>query len=281
MRCVIKLSLDLNISKDLGTTGPVPPAHDIQHSSQPPFQYSEPFRQFDSGCPDLSFTASLNWDDPSLYFGLPPLSALLNESHGVSIPPVSSDVRATLNSSNTASVEDNTLKNSTLVGSLTHNADTHSTIDDTQVDGQQPIEGSCTMIAQHSSAAPRVDLAEANNSSWAARNPDRPVLASREPLTTAQKACAKAQRASRKITSQQRKEAEDMLNSAIQQMLAKEAQKVNNIALEHGVTVEKVKKLMGGIKNYKSSRSAQLENALMHAKAEQVNKGEFLCVILN
>ncbi|KAG1791003.1 hypothetical protein EV424DRAFT_1337699 [Suillus variegatus] len=133
------------------------------------------------------------------------------------------------------------------------------------------------MIAQHSSAAPRVDLAEANNSSWAARNPDRPVLASREPLTTAQKACAKAQRASRKITSQQRKEAEDMLNSAIQQMLAKEAQKVNNIALEHGVTVEKVKKLMGGIKNYKSSHSAQLENALMHAKAEQVNKGEFLC----
>ncbi|KAG1831998.1 hypothetical protein EV424DRAFT_1313708 [Suillus variegatus] len=38
------------------------------------------------------------------------------------------------------------------------------------------------------------------------------------------------------------------------------------------MTVEKVKKLMGGIKNYKSSRSAQLENALMHAKAEQVNK---------
>lgn len=72
-----------------------------------------------------------------------------------------------------------------------------------------------------------------------------------------------------------------MLNSAIQQMLAEEAQKVNDIALEHGVTVEKVKKLMGGIKNYKSSRSAQLENALMHAKAEQVNKGEFLCVILN
>ncbi|KAG1785813.1 uncharacterized protein HD556DRAFT_1236368 [Suillus plorans] len=128
------------------------------------------------------------------------------------------------------------------------------------------------MIAQHSSAAPRVDLAEANNSSWAARNPDRPVLASREPLTTAQKARAKAQRASRKITSQQRKEAEDMLNSAIQQMLAEEAQKVNDIALEHGVTVEKVKKLMGGIKNYKSSRSAQLENALMHVKAEQVNK---------
>lgn len=72
-----------------------------------------------------------------------------------------------------------------------------------------------------------------------------------------------------------------MLNSAIQQMLAEEAQKVNDIALEHGVTVEKVKKLMGGIKNYKSSHSAQLENALMHAKAEQVNKGEFLCVILN
>ncbi|KIK37446.1 hypothetical protein CY34DRAFT_15695 [Suillus luteus UH-Slu-Lm8-n1] len=71
---------------------------------------------------------------------------------------------------------------------------------------------------------------------------------------SAQKARAKAQRASRKITSQQRKEAEDVLNNAIQQLLAEEVQKVHDIALEHDVTVEK------------------LENALMHAKAEQVNK---------
>ncbi|KAG1872001.1 hypothetical protein C8R48DRAFT_595213 [Suillus tomentosus] len=89
------------------------------------------------------------------------------------------------------------------------------------------------------------------------------------------KARAKAQQASHKITSQQPKEAEDMLNSAVQQMLAKEAQKVNDIALEHGVTVEKVKKLMGGIKNYKSSRSTQLENALMQTKVEQSTKVSF------
>jgi hypothetical protein len=124
-------------------------------------------------------------------------------------------------------------------------------------------------------------VAEANNSSWAVQNPNRPVLASREPLTAAQKARAKAQRSSHKITSQQHKEAEDALNSAIQQLLAEEAQKVNDIALEHGVTVEKVKKLMGGIKNYKSSCSTQLENALMHAKAEEVNKGKFPCVVLD
>jgi hypothetical protein len=58
--------------------------------------------------------------------------------------------------------------------------------------------------------------------------------------------------------------------------MAEQAQRMDEITLEHGVTVEKVKKLVGGTKHYTGSRSAQLENALMHAKAEEVNKGNVL-----
>ncbi|KAG1793704.1 uncharacterized protein HD556DRAFT_1237697 [Suillus plorans] len=113
---------------------------------------------------------------------------------------------------------------------------------------------------------------DANNSSWAARNPNRPIIEPRVPLNPAQKARANAQRASRKISSLQRKESEEALHSSIRQLLAEQAQRMNEIALEHGVSVEKVKKLMGGTKHYTASRSAQLENALMHAKAEEVNR---------
>ncbi|KAG1727461.1 uncharacterized protein EDB91DRAFT_1253876 [Suillus paluster] len=60
---------------------------------------------------------------------------------------------------------------------------------------------------------------DANNSSWATINPNRPVLTPCVPLNAAQKACANTQRASRKILSQQRKEAEDGLHTAIQQLL--------------------------------------------------------------
>ncbi|KAG2126567.1 uncharacterized protein EDB93DRAFT_1097035 [Suillus bovinus] len=115
-------------------------------------------------------------------------------------------------------------------------------------------------------------IRDTNNSSWAARNPNRPIIAPCAPLNPVQKACANAQRASRKISSQQRKESEVALHSSIQQLLADQAQKMNEIALEHSISVEKVKKLVGGTKHYTVGRCVQLENALMHTKAEEVNR---------
>ncbi|KAG1721162.1 hypothetical protein EDD22DRAFT_790872 [Suillus occidentalis] len=106
--------------------------------------------------------------------------------------------------------------------------------------------------------------ADANNSSWAARNPDRPFLMSRAPLNAAQKAQANAQRASRKISAAQHKETEDMLTD--------QNDRIEAITSEHGVTQDKVKKLMGGERYYKKgSQNMQLANALIHAKAQEVN----------
>ncbi|KAG1848951.1 hypothetical protein DFJ58DRAFT_662709, partial [Suillus subalutaceus] len=80
-----------------------------------------------------------------------------------------------------------------------------------------------------------------------------------------------ARKASRKLSAEQRKEAEDGLSSAIQRLLVDETEKINAIALEHGITQEKVKKLMGGEKHYKGNHNVQLANALIHAKAQEVN----------
>ncbi|KAG2756188.1 hypothetical protein P692DRAFT_201800477 [Suillus brevipes Sb2] len=78
------------------------------------------------------------------------------------------------------------------------------------------------------------------------------------------------------LSMKQRKESEEALHSSIRRLLAEQAQRMDEIALEHGVSVEKVKKLMGGTRHYTASRSAQLENTLIHAKAEEVNKGPHL-----
>ncbi|KAG2134262.1 hypothetical protein BD769DRAFT_1353274, partial [Suillus cothurnatus] len=47
------------------------------------------------------------------------------------------------------------------------------------------------------------------------------------------------------------------------------------LALEHGVSQDKVKKLMGGEKHYKGNWNVQLANALIHTKAQEVNAGQF------
>jgi len=51
-------------------------------------------------------------------------------------------------------------------------------------------------------------------------------------------------------------------------------QKVANIAQEHTVTVEKISKLLTGHINYKKSREVSFSNALIQAKALEVNTGE-------
>ncbi|KAG2054956.1 hypothetical protein BDR06DRAFT_1047423 [Suillus hirtellus] len=112
---------------------------------------------------------------------------------------------------------------------------------------------------------------DANNSSWGARNPNCPALTPCSPLNVAQKAQVKAWKAFHKLSAEQQKEAEDTLTTAIQWLLADENEKISTLALEHGVTTDKVKKLMGGVKYHKANQNVQLANALIHAKAQEVN----------
>ncbi|KAG1851649.1 hypothetical protein F4604DRAFT_1933926 [Suillus subluteus] len=72
--------------------------------------------------------------------------------------------------------------------------------------------------------------ADINNSSWAARNSNHPILTPCALLNAAQKAQVKAWKASCKLSAEQQKEAEDTLTTAIQQLLIDENEKISTLA---------------------------------------------------
>ncbi|KAI6027987.1 hypothetical protein BKA83DRAFT_4011356, partial [Pisolithus microcarpus] len=80
-----------------------------------------------------------------------------------------------------------------------------------------------------------------------------------------------AQRASWVIACEQRATKKALLDKAMQEYLAQQTSKMEEIALKHNVTVEYLKGLVGGQTHYYSSRKVQWHNALLHAKALEVN----------
>ncbi|KAH7904899.1 hypothetical protein BJ138DRAFT_1018479 [Hygrophoropsis aurantiaca] len=79
--------------------------------------------------------------------------------------------------------------------------------------------------------------------------------------------------ASRKIASQQKKDANNLLHAAVKTILQDFQNKVAELAAAHNISIDKVQRLVGGYQNYASSRKPQLTNALVHAKAQELNKG--------
>ncbi|KAG0695697.1 hypothetical protein DFH29DRAFT_806240, partial [Suillus ampliporus] len=110
-----------------------------------------------------------------------------------------------------------------------------------------------------------------NNSSWAARNPTRPVI----PTRSKGNALMEAQKASRAIKSAKRKEEENTLNESIKTYLEEQGKKLREIALKHNVSEDHIKNLVGYHTHYKKMRAPQLKNALVHTKAQEVNGGMY------
>lgn len=115
--------------------------------------------------------------------------------------------------------------------------------------------------------------AAGNKSTWATRNPGLPVMQPRQPLSAQEKEHRSAYAASRKISAAQRQDRDMLLNDAIRSLADEVESKVQAIAATHCITDEKVKKLLGGHKYYRNSRSTQLANAIIHDKAHEVNEG--------
>ncbi|KIJ59174.1 hypothetical protein HYDPIDRAFT_33466 [Hydnomerulius pinastri MD-312] len=132
-------------------------------------------------------------------------------------------------------------------------------------------------LQAHRSASPPLDsvtadvLAEGNSTSWAARNPGLPIIPPHQPLTSAEKAQINVHAAERKATAGSHQEKEASLNDTVKKLLEDMKKRVDTIATEHEVMPDKVQKLLGGYQFYKPSRSATLWNALLHAKATEVN----------
>lgn len=112
-----------------------------------------------------------------------------------------------------------------------------------------------------------------NKSTWATRNPGRPVMQPHQPLSAVEKDHRSAHAASRQISAAQRRDRDTLLNDAIQSLANEFEMKVQAIATTHNVTSEKVKKLLGSHKYYQNPCSTQLANAIIHDKANEVNEG--------
>ncbi|KAG1726726.1 uncharacterized protein EDB91DRAFT_1061490 [Suillus paluster] len=120
-------------------------------------------------------------------------------------------------------------------------------------------------------------LREANSSSWAARNPTRPVLHPRTPppqLTDAQKA-------SQKIKRDQKHEAAKRLHDGVTKYLNEQRMKIEALARTHNITSKHINDIIGSQTNYHKSRKPQLINALVHAKAKEMNTAAAYIKALN
>ncbi|KAG0698990.1 hypothetical protein DFH29DRAFT_809623, partial [Suillus ampliporus] len=80
-----------------------------------------------------------------------------------------------------------------------------------------------------------------------------------------------AQKASRAIKSAKRREEENALNESIKTYLEEQGKKLREIVLKHNVSEDRIKNLVGYHTHYKKMRAPQLKNALVHAKAQEVN----------
>lgn len=113
-------------------------------------------------------------------------------------------------------------------------------------------------------------LRQADSSSWAARNPTRPTIRPRTPpprLTDAQKA-------SRKIQRDQKIERMTHLHDAIAGYLDEQKMKIEALSRAHSVTPKQINDIIGSQTHYRASHKSQLINALVHAKAKEVNAGK-------
>ncbi|KAH7904274.1 hypothetical protein BJ138DRAFT_1019348 [Hygrophoropsis aurantiaca] len=128
----------------------------------------------------------------------------------------------------------------------------------------QPSDHSCGTGAP----TPIISQTEANSSSWAARNPGKPII----PTRSAPPPPNAAQLASRKLASDQKKKKDDLLHFSLKAIKEEQEEKLSEVASTHDVAIEKVYRLFNGYQNLAPSRKAQLANALIHAKAAEVNK---------
>lgn len=113
-------------------------------------------------------------------------------------------------------------------------------------------------------------LHNANSSTWAARNPTHPTIHPRTPPHR----LSDAQKASRKIKRDQKTRASKDLHDALTIHLDAQKMKINSLAHAHNVTPKYINDLIGNHTKFHTSRKVQLTNALIHAKAKEMNSGK-------
>lgn len=111
------------------------------------------------------------------------------------------------------------------------------------------------------------------DNNWATRNPTWDVIPAR---SRPKRKLTKAQLASRKLAAESKSASRALLMQDVDKYLEALDVKVKEIADEHNVKPEFVKKLINPVTTYKKTRAPTLPNAIAHFKAMEVNESEFL-----
>ncbi|KAG2117686.1 hypothetical protein BD769DRAFT_1362639 [Suillus cothurnatus] len=113
-------------------------------------------------------------------------------------------------------------------------------------------------------------LCDANLSTWVARNPTRPVIRCQTPPTR----LSDAQKASRKIKKGLKTEMTKCLHDAVVKHLQEQKHAVELLSRAHNVTPKYVNDMIGSQTKYHTARKIHLTNALIHAKAKEMNSDQ-------
>ncbi|KAG1881004.1 hypothetical protein F4604DRAFT_1578451 [Suillus subluteus] len=110
-------------------------------------------------------------------------------------------------------------------------------------------------------------LRDANSSTWAACNPTRSVIRARTPPPR----LSDAQKASRKVKRDQKMEKTKRLHDTVALYLDEQKLKIGSLSSAHNVTPTYINDIIGSHTKYRTTRKVQLTNALIHAKAKEMN----------
>ena len=122
-----------------------------------------------------------------------------------------------------------------------------------------------------------IPVQKSHEATWAGHNAARPVIKPRTPP----RPLTEADKNSRKIAKEQKQSADKLLQEAIKNLFAEQNAKIEAIAKEHNVQPKRVRKLLVGTTHYQPNRKVQLYNALISAKAQEVNAGKVLLLFVS
>ena len=110
-----------------------------------------------------------------------------------------------------------------------------------------------------------------HSATWAGRNASRPII---KPRAVSSRPLTEAVKKARKITREQNQEANERLRNAVTMFVVDQNAKISEIAKAHNIKEKRVQSLVVNQTQYRSTRKTQLYNALISAKAREVNAGK-------
>lgn len=236
--------------------GPLFPPHQLPYSVFPPPPIEE-------------FNPRIDWNDPAVMSTLASMMADLPENTPslAAKMPERTAALPSLPAVSTTDADERTATLPSLPAFSTTDADASSLV--REETSPAPRHSPPPLPAQVS-LTDRI-MEKGDSSSWAARNPVRPVIPTRmrptrRPLTI-------AEQESHAIKMAQKVEKRKKLQDAIATFIQDQSNRLHELAVTHDVSDKQVKDILGLKTHYHKERRAQLRNAIVHVKSKELNEG--------